>query len=210
MLEDPWCDGGGDAAVDRSSEGDGRGRFLAHGLHCYLAGGLYAALGVGGPAGVAPGVLGEDLRDDDGGHAVLVLDLHGGGGGEGSAVFGPGHLGVGVALHRHPQLHGRAVGYALLRLETRDKAGRAHEGIVWGQGELLGGRAGAGATAASGGVGAAVGLLGLLASSSSELAVHRVVVDLHGRRGVHHALGMVQEALIWIRKENMRDISHEM
>ena len=48
---------------------------LGHGEDLELAGGLDAALGVGGLAGVPAGVLGEGLLDGDGADAALVLDL---------------------------------------------------------------------------------------------------------------------------------------
>ena len=51
------------------------GRRLGHGEDLELAGGLDAALGVGGLAGVPAGVLGEGLLDGDGADAALVLDL---------------------------------------------------------------------------------------------------------------------------------------
>ena len=48
---------------------------LGHGEDLELAGGLDAALGVGGLARVPAGVLGEGLLDGDGADAALVLDL---------------------------------------------------------------------------------------------------------------------------------------
>ena len=74
-----------------------------------VAGGFDGALGVGGLAGVASGVLRVDLVDDDGGDAVLVLDLHDVVGVQLSAVLRPDNLRIGITLDGHPQLEPGAI-----------------------------------------------------------------------------------------------------
>lgn len=113
------------------------------------------------------------------------------------------YLRVWISLDCDSELQPLAVPDVQVWLQAGHEAGAAHQRVVGGEGQLLGGRAGAG-SAAGVGIGSPVRLhllllvrrgKGVFQGRGGDATVGLGVVDLHGR-GVDDALRMVNETLV--------------